>query len=485
MKLSIKEIEREVLLILLANLVKIKIIRQIGIKVAEKKLWKKIIEDTKYNYPAGVQEDKYYFAVAYLNALARGIKKGLISEKVLTNLAPVIDKIYANNDKEIAFEESHGFKAPQFLTISPTKACNLKCKGCYASSSDFTRNKLDYGLIIKIITEQRELWGRHFTVISGGEPFVYRDNGKDIIDLAAEFPDHLFLVYTNGTLISKKVAARLADIGNITPAISVEGFERETDERRGEGTFKKILAAMENLREVGVPFGLSVTATRNNYKTVVSDEFYEYFMDQQGAIYAWIFHYMPIGRSFTVDLMPTPEERLYMWMRERELVREQKRLLADFWNGGPLSNGCICSGRPRTGYFHIDWNGNIMPCVFIPYYTHNIKNIYQSGDNLNSILSCPFYDDLRKWHHSYIDGRPPEKMGNMLAECAIRDHNPMLKRIVQKNGAHSEDEAATQAISDPEYAKRMRQYGRRLKQIMDPIWETYYQKRKLVYKEYN
>lgn len=485
MKPNVKEIEREVLSILLTNLVKIKIIRQIGIKVAEKKLWKSMVDDNRNQSPPGVQEDKYYLAIAFWNAFAKSIKNGLISGEVLKNLTPAIEKIKYTTDKEIAFEESNGFKAPQFLTISPSKACNLKCKGCYASSSDLNHNKLDYDLFKKIITDERNLWGRHFTVISGGEPFIYRDNGKDIIDLAAEFPDHLFLVYTNGTLISKKVAARLADIGNITPAISVEGFERETDERRGEGTFKKILAAMENLREVGVPFGLSVTASRNNYKTVVSDEFYEYFMDQQGALYAWIFQYMPIGRAFTIDLMPTPEERLYMWMRERELVREQKRLIADFWNGGPLSNGCICSGRPRTGYFYIDWNGNIMPCVFIPYYTHNIKDIYQSGGNLNSILSGPFYNDLRKWHHSYIDGQPSEKMGNMLAECAIRDHNPMLRRIVQKNGAHSEDEAAQEAISDSKYAKRMRQYGRNLKEIMDPIWETYYQKQKISEKEYN
>jgi len=100
---------------------------------------------------------------------------------------------------------------------------------------------------------------------------------------------------------------------------------------------------MENIREVGVPFGLSVTASRNNYKTVVSDELYEYFMDQQGGLYAWIFQYMPIGRSFTIDLMSTPEERLYMWMREREPVRKQKRSIADFWNGGSLSNDLAMS----------------------------------------------------------------------------------------------------------------------------------------------
>jgi MoaA/NifB/PqqE/SkfB family radical SAM enzyme len=36
-----------------------------------------------------------------------------------------------------------------------------------------------------------------------------------------------FLFFTNGTLITKEVAEKLAQLGNVTPAISVEGFEKE------------------------------------------------------------------------------------------------------------------------------------------------------------------------------------------------------------------------------------------------------------------
>ncbi|MDZ7836559.1 MAG: radical SAM protein [Actinomycetota bacterium] len=47
--------------------------------------------------------------------------------------------------------------------------------------------------------------------------------------------DSFFQIYTNGQLIDKKVAAKLAELGNALPCISVEGFEKETDERRGKG----------------------------------------------------------------------------------------------------------------------------------------------------------------------------------------------------------------------------------------------------------
>jgi len=57
-----------------------------------------------------------------------------------------------------------------------------------------------------------------------------------------------FLMYTNGTLIDAETAERLAEMGNLMPAIAVDGFEKRTDERRGRGVFQRILKAMAALR---------------------------------------------------------------------------------------------------------------------------------------------------------------------------------------------------------------------------------------------
>lgn len=43
----------------------------------------------------------------------------------------------------------------------------------------------------------------------------------------------------------------------MTFAISLEGFKEETDARRGEDVFDRVMQAMDNLREAGVPFGFS------------------------------------------------------------------------------------------------------------------------------------------------------------------------------------------------------------------------------------
>jgi len=46
-----------------------------------------------------------------------------------------------------------------------------------------------------------------------------------LLDILEAHPDCYFQVFTNGQLITDKVAARLREIGNTTPLISIEGSE--------------------------------------------------------------------------------------------------------------------------------------------------------------------------------------------------------------------------------------------------------------------
>jgi MoaA/NifB/PqqE/SkfB family radical SAM enzyme len=144
---------------------------------------------------------------------------------------------------------------------------------------------LDWTTFDRIVTEAKTLWGVRFLAVSGGEPLAYRSEGKDLLDIAEKHPDIFFMFYTNGTLIDGKTARRMAALGNVTPAISVEGWRERTDERRGTGVFDKVLGAMEQLRKAGVFFGISLTATRYNVEEIFSDEFLNFFFEEQGAFY--------------------------------------------------------------------------------------------------------------------------------------------------------------------------------------------------------
>jgi MoaA/NifB/PqqE/SkfB family radical SAM enzyme len=392
----------------------------------ERAAYHRIVEVNKNNLPEGVQFDKLAMVKAMIHSIETGLSRGLIGSGARNKLADVfLGKIvYKPNKVRRLFMEKHGMNPPGFVLISPTARCNLKCKGCYAGS-DATRNTtMSYDTVNKILDEKVKLWGCHFTVVSGGEPFIYRDNGKTLLDIFEQHPDQYFLVYTNGTLITPEVAKRLGELGNVTPAISVEGFEKETDDRRGKGVFKRILKAFENLRNAGVPFGISTTAFKHNYESIQSDEFVRFFSEEQGALYQWIFQYMPIGRSYTLDMMVTPEQRIRMYNRTWELVRERKLFVADFWNSGTVANGCIAAGGSYGGgYMYIDWNGAVSPCAFYPFSVHNIKDIYAGGGDLNTALFSPLLTGIRDWQREYFDDKPNYEKGNLLVPCPIRDHH--------------------------------------------------------------
>lgn len=78
--------------------------------------------------------------------------------------------------------------------------------------------------------------GNHFFVISGGEPLAYRDDGEGVLELAERFPDCFFVMYTNGTLIDDQKARRIGRLGNLSPALSVEGLKQSTSSSRTSGT---------------------------------------------------------------------------------------------------------------------------------------------------------------------------------------------------------------------------------------------------------
>ena len=349
--------------------------------------WRMIVRQRKLIY------------LSVLHTLDRVVGRRLLSPSV----ARVITGLWARalcpsperHSAARRFREQHGCNPPWFLVISPGHACNLNCPGCYADSGHGTTH-LEWAILDRIITEAKELWGAPLFAFSGGEPLLYRSEGKDLLDAVEKHADCLFLMFTNGTLIDRKVAARLARLGNLTPALSVEGMRDRTDEHRGAGTFDRILRAMDALREAGVPFGVSVTATRDNCAEILSDEFLDFFFDEQGAFYGFLFQYMPIGRAHNLDRLPTSEQRVAFWRRSWEVIEARHLFLLDFWNHGPLVEGCISAGRDR-GYMYIDWQGKVMPCVFAPYSAGDVREIYARGGTLNDVWASPFFEAIRRW----------------------------------------------------------------------------------------
>ena len=314
---------------------------------------------------------------------------------------------------------------PWAILMDPTSACNLKCLGCWAA--EYKKNdSLDYDTLSNIIKQGKEL-GTYMYIYSGGEPMVRRD---DIIKLAEEHNDCVFLAFTNGTLFDEEYARKLQEVGNVTFAISIEGFEEQTDMRRGKGTYQKVLKGMDLLREHGIPFGFSSCYHSKNEDIVSSEEYID-FMIEKGCYFGWIFTYMPLGKDAVLDLIATPEQRKHMYYKVREYRKTKPIFTMDFWNDGEYVNGCIAGGR---NYLHINANGDVEPCAFIHYSSANIKEV-----SLLDALQQPLFKQYKKY-------QPFNE--NMLRPCPLLDNPEFLKKMVHESGAKSTQPLDRENVDD-------------------------------------
>ena len=178
------------------------------------------------------------------------------------------------------------------------------------------------------------------------------------------------------------------------------------------------------MRRYRIPFGVSICYTSQNYKVVTSDEFLDLLISK-GCVFAWYFHYMPVGVSASTELLPTPEQRAYMKDRVREirgLTGGKELYCIDFQNDGEFAGGCVAGGRI---YCHINAAGDVEPCVFIHYSGANIRE--------KSFLEC-LQQPLFKL---YREGQPFHD--NHLRPCPMLENPELLPKMVAESGAHSTD----------------------------------------------
>ena len=335
---------------------------------------------------------------------------------------------------------------PWAILLDPTSACNLHCTGCWAAEYGNKLN-LTYDEINDIIRQGKEL-GVYFYIYTGGEPLVRK---KDIIRLCEANPDCIFLSFTNGTLIDEQFADDMLRVKNFIPAISVEGFEEDTDSRRGKGTFQRVEKAMDILKKKRLPFGISACYTSKNINSIATDEFIDWLIDK-GAYFIWYFHYMPIGNDADPSLLPTPEQREYMCHQIRDDFRHTKAIFPlDFQNDGQFVGGCIAGGRR---FFHINANGDCDPCVFVHYSDSNIRE-----KSLLEVMQSPLF-------MAYHDGQPFNE--NMLRPCPMLENPEKLEEMVHKTGAKSTD------LESPESVEHLTEktvpYAERWKPTADRMW---------------
>ena len=266
--------------------------------------------------------------------------------------------------------EKVGEHVPAFLIASITSSCNLHCAGCYARAvhscedtepvRQLSAEEWDH------IFEEAEEIGISFILLAGGEPMIRRD----VIERAGNRQNILFPIFTNGTLIDDTYIRLLKKCRNLIPIFSMEGKEKQTDSRRGEGVYGKVLSAMEAMQKEKLLFGSSVTVTKENLEEVTSDTFIKK-LEERDCKALFFVEFVPMSPELH-NLAPGEKEREYLEQRLSKIRNQYPNMIfLSFPGDEKSSGGCIAAGR---GFFHINSHGGAEPCPFSPYSDVNVRD---------------------------------------------------------------------------------------------------------------
>ena len=356
----------------------------------------------------------------YIKSLWTDIDEG-VRMKISENF--IINSAHNGMPRQQKVKDEHGCSVPWAILMDPTSACNLHCTGCWAAEYG-NRLNLTYEEMDDIVRQANEM-GTYMFLFTGGEPMVRK---KDIIRLCGAHNDCVFSAFTNGTLIDEEFAGEMLRVKNFVPAISVEGFEEATDDRRGHGTYAAVVRAMDILKRHKLPFGISCCYTSRNVDVIGSEEYFDQMVDW-GAKFAWFFTYMPVGKNAVPELMVSADQRAFMYRRIREFRHTKPIFTMDFWNDGEFVGGCIAGAR---SYLHINAAGDIEPCAFIHYADSNIRE-----KTLLEAYKSPLF-------MAYHKNQPFNC--NHLRPCPLLDNPDALKRMVHESGARSTDVEAPEDV---------------------------------------
>lgn len=146
------------------------------------------------------------------------------------------------------------------------ETCNLACTHCLYSASPKWRNpyRLSADELAGLMEQVDAVGAKPHFLFTGGEPTLHPKlfDFLETIDGAG----YSFQLMTNGTRIRKETAERLAKMSHLAKVqVSLESADAKiNDSIYGSGLHRRVLKAVDTLKEKGVPVTLAVTSMEVN-----------------------------------------------------------------------------------------------------------------------------------------------------------------------------------------------------------------------------
>lgn len=305
--------------------------------------------------------------------------------------------------------EDEGIHVPPIMILSTTDRCNLNCAGCYAKNlRKLPGQEMSEEKLRGLFKEARDL-GFSIILLAGGEPLVR----KDLLSVTKDFPEVIFPLFTNGLLIDEPVLNELKRQRNVIPIVSIEGYEEDTDRRRGMGVYDRLRSIMEKLDGKKLFYGVSLTVTRSNYDTITDKKFVEGLKGHGCKAFMFV-EYSPVKEG-TEGWVITEEQRAKLLATLESFRNTIGGVFVTFPGDEKQFGGCLSAGR---GFVHVSSSGDLEPCPFAPFSDSNVRDM-----PLKDALQSKFLQAIRNEH---------EEMMETDGGCAVWKKREWVQSLIAK-----------------------------------------------------
>lgn len=332
-----------------------------------------------------------------------------IGEKVLHNtMSSFIQELVENKilieENAIMETEINAIEYPNTIWVHVTNICNLSCPFCYSDAKKDNTYNIDYMNVLEFL-EKLPQEGRKKVIISGGEPFLYKNLKKLVIGLKSL--GFIVNIITNGTCGREYYPdiIPLIDLLQVSIDGSTECVNATT---RGKDSLERTLRNIQYAKELGVK-DLYVSFTASRYNIMDLPNMPEFLFENK-INHIHITKLLPVGRGKInlVDLSPDQEvyeksieafkkkiqicnQKIYSIRESKEVFLEEKdktKFLTVSFAGDQLDT--VMKGYKVTGCgagdatLSINYDGKVYPCTSLNEETECLGNI--ADNNIIQII---------------------------------------------------------------------------------------------------
>ena len=277
---------------------------------------------------------------------------------------PSLPEIDAGEWGEILLRSLQGRRYPLGGTLELTDRCNLGCLHCYINQPAANRSaqarELSTAQVISILDQITDA-GCLFLLLTGGEIFIRRDFPE--IYRHSRQRGLVVTLFTNGTLVTPRIADLLAELRPHTIEITLYGATSETYEKvtQAPGSYSRCRRGIDLLLERDIPLVLKSVLMKANQHELAE---MQSLAEQLGVPYRYDGMLWPRldGGTQPFEQRISLQELVALDRTDPQRQQEWERTAALF-KGTKTRNEYLYSCGAGMHTFHIDSTGKVSICT--------------------------------------------------------------------------------------------------------------------------